>query len=612
MRPVWARAMLVLAIALVARGERAAAYGRWDSPQLPARDAPSQPRIGTAVLSGAVVTNDANPQPIRRARITLNGDIRIEGQVATSDDAGRFVFRGIPPGRYMLQAIKAPFVPMNYGATRLERPGTAVAVSEGQTITGLVIRMTRGAAIEGRVLDQSGEPMAGALVAVMRSGYSPITGGRALTTVANVVADDRGIYRAFGLAPGEYVVVARPPIAPDAGRGGGSGPDTRRLTTADVDRILQAAQAPATAPPRAMPGSAVNWSPVYHPGTPDLASAARLTLAAGEDQSGIDIPMRLVPTSRISGIVTTPDGVLPQTVLITIVPADPRARLSTNLGFVSSARPPAAGRYTFAGVTPGSFIVNARTGSGAGRGAAAPTTATPVLWASAPVTVQGVDLDVPLALQPAIAVSGRVEFKTQTPPTPEEIAGLRILLRSVESGPDEAYQPSARVTEPGTFAFAGGVPGLFRLNWSRGAGREWFMTSATVGGRETLDGPVEIKAPIADMTVVFTDRPSEISGTLQDATGRPATDYFIVVFSTNRAYWTPLSRRVMQTRPGTDGSYLLRNLPAGEYLVAALTDVAPGDASDPAFLGELTASAVKVTVSDGARTVQAFRIPGGR
>jgi hypothetical protein len=144
----------------------------------------------------------------------------------------------------------------------------------------------------------------------------------------------------------------------------------------------------------------------------------------------------------------------------------------------------------------------------------------------------------------------------------------------------------------------------------RSAGRDWFPTSVTVGGRETLDGPLEVKAPIDDMTFVFTDRPSEITGTLQDASGRPATDYFIVVFSTNRAYWAPLSRRVMQARPGSDGRYFLRNLPAGEYFIAALTDLAPGETNDPAFLAQLGATAAKITVVDGATTTQAFRIGG--
>ena len=154
------------------------------------------------------------------------------------------------------------------------------------------------------------------------------------------------------------------------------------------------------------------------------------------------------------------------------------------------------------------------------------------------------------------------------------------------------------------------MPGLYRFTWTRSAGRELFPTSLTIRGREMLDGAIEIAAPVDDMSVVFTDRPSEISGTLRDATGRPATDYFIVVFPTNRAYWAPPSKRVMQTRPGSDGQYVLRNLPAGEYFVAALTDLATGETNDANFLSQLAASAAKVTVTEGATTVQAFRIDG--
>lgn len=137
-----------------------------------------------------------------------------------------------------------------------------------------------------------------------------------------------------------------------------------------------------------------------------------------------------------------------------------------------------------------------------------------------------------------------------------------------------------------------------------------FPTSITIRGREQLDGPIDIRAAVDDMVVTYTDHPSEIAGTLQDASGRPAADYFIVVFSTNRAYWTPLSRRVTQTRPGNDGKYSLKNLPAGEYYLAALTDLAPGDTSDQDFLGQLIPSAVKISVTDGATTTQAFRIGG--
>ena len=100
------------------------------------------------------------------------------------------------------------------------------------------------------------------------------------------------------------------------------------------------------------------------PGTPELAAAARIKLDPGEEQTGLDISMRLVPTSRITGVVKVPEGAATSDVFLTISPADPDARGNLNLGFGTTARPDADGRYTFVDVTPGSFVLNARSGPG--------------------------------------------------------------------------------------------------------------------------------------------------------------------------------------------------------------------------------------------------------
>src|SRR6185295_2204342 len=152
-------------------------------------------------------------------------------------------------------------------------------------------------------------------VSAMRYQYSVVSGGRGLGTAAIVTSDDRGVYRAFGLPPGEYVVVTRPPLT-SVGRGVPT-PPTMKLTAADVDRILQSPQ--STEPARTPSGAPVGWSPVYYPGTPELAAAARIRLDPGEEQSGLDISMRLVPTSRITGVVKVPEGASIADVVLTII-----------------------------------------------------------------------------------------------------------------------------------------------------------------------------------------------------------------------------------------------------------------------------------------------------
>ena len=62
------------------------------------------------------------------------------------------------------------------------------------------------------------------------------------------------------------------------------------------------------------------------------------------------------------------------------------------------------------------------------------------------------------------------------------------------------------------------------------------------------------------------------------------------------------------TRPSSDGAWSVRDLPAGEYLIAALMDVEPNEWQKPEFLAALVPAAVKVRIDDGARVRQDLRI----
>jgi hypothetical protein len=84
-----------------------------------------------------------------------------------------------------------------------------------------------------------------------------------------------------------------------------------------------------------------------------------------------------------------------------------------------------------------------------------------------------------------------------------------------------------------------------------------------------------------------------------------------MVFSTERAYWTPGSRRVQQARPASDGRYRLAGLPAGEYFVCALTDLDRSQLYDPAFLESLVSGSFKITLADGEKKTQDLKLASG-
>jgi hypothetical protein len=159
-------------------------------------------------------------------------------------------------------------------------------------------------------------------------------------------------------------------------------------------------------------------------------------------------------------------------------------------------------------------------------------------------------------------------------------------------------------------AGAGGALGARGQGAAAGGAAAWTLKSAVVGGHDTLDFPIDI-APnqdVADATLVFTDRTQELSGTIQDGSGRPAPDFTIIVFPADNRYWLPEARRIVSTRPGTDGKFSVRGLPSGDYRLTAVTDVEPGEWYDPAFLTQLQNASIPVALKDGEKKVQDVKL----
>ena len=59
-------------------------------------------------------------------------------------------------------------------------------------------------------------------------------------------------------------------------------------------------------------------------------------------------------------------------------------------------------------------------------------------------------------------------------------------------------------------------------------------------GKDLLDHRLEVApgAALTGVVVTLTDEQTRLSGTLTDATGRPASDFYVLLFSTERAHWT--------------------------------------------------------------------------
>jgi Carboxypeptidase regulatory-like domain len=593
--------------------------------QQPARD--NAPTVtGTATISGRVFVAGTARQPARRARVTLTNVAHASpGQTTTTDDSGAFAFGRVPAGRFEVQAFKPGYLRASYGASRPDRTGTPIVIGDGQTVTDLSVTIARGGVITGIVRDPRGRPVPGVSVQVLKFGFHAVTGERTLAAPSpssSTKTDDRGEYRAYELPPGNYLVLVNP--NPVTARAGGPGvDDIRPLTRAEVQQAVQAARSGApiasVTPSSSSPSSSsahVNYVPVFHPGATDIGTATTIALGLSEERTGVDVAIALVPVSIVSGTISAPSRALPPSLRVTLARADAEAALLAGAGLRGvSASPRADGTFVFAGVAPGAYTVKATT-----TGGRATTADTPALWAAADVTVGGQDVDVPLSLQPGVTINGRVIFEGAQP-TPAELQALSFRLVLLGSGGMvqssgrgvAAVTANGRVNAQGRFTVTDVTPDAYQFvtQWSPSASDKWTIKSSVANGRESLDEPLRVypDEPV-DWTVTFTDTPTNLIGVLQDRGGRAATDYFIVICSSDRKYWTPGSRRVRMTRPATDGAFSAKGLPPGEYFIAALTDVEPGEWNDPALLEQLVAFAVKVTLREGEATTQDFRIGG--
>jgi uncharacterized protein (DUF2141 family) len=127
---------------------------------------------------------------------------------------------------------------------------------------------------------------------------------------------------------------------------------------------------------------------------------------------------------------------------------------------------------------------------------------------------------------------------------------------------------------------------------------------------DPLDFPFEFTGDqdISSAIVTMTDKQTQLDGTIRDATNRPAVDFTIVVYPEDSRFWTPQSRRIKTARPGTDGHFVLQNLPPGGYLLAAVTDVEQGGWFDPEFLRGLVSASTRAPLAEGEKRTQDLQL----
>jgi protocatechuate 3,4-dioxygenase beta subunit len=151
-----------------------------------------------ASITGKVVSDDG--RPLRNAQVLAvqPGGSFFNVQRTPADAEGRFELANLDPRPYRLVAHAPGYVLLDESQRRAyHRPGSVVTLT-----------LARGGAITGTVTDSDGRPIVYLPVRAVPKSRAGAPPGLMFGGTMETSTDDRGVYRIYGLPPGDYLVRA--------------------------------------------------------------------------------------------------------------------------------------------------------------------------------------------------------------------------------------------------------------------------------------------------------------------------------------------------------------------------------------------------------------------
>ncbi len=523
------------------------------------------PKTGTSRLRGRVVGGESG-QPLRKAVVMLSGQDLGEGRVASTDEEGRWELKDLPAGRFQLHASKGGFVQLAYGQRRPFEQGRPIELAEGQTLENVNFNLPRGSVITGRIVDESGEPIADATVSVMRYRY--MNGRRRMIPAGRFAqSDDIGSFRLFGLAPGAYYVSATMRPMGMMGMNAGEGN--------------------------------TSYAPTYYPGTGSAQQAEAINVGLGAEVSGITFALQPVRTVKVSGTAVDSSG-KPMAGAFVMLREDMRSGDGgMMMMFGGGNRVRDDGTFELSNVTPGDYIIEARPMmmGPPRRGDGDPEAA------FGSVSVGGEDVSgVALMGTRGTSIRGHVVMQPAA-----AVGGVKPSEISVNAMAKNADAPMLfmggemrdRLEDDWTFELKAVQSPVLIRSFRLPPG--YTLKSVTLNGVDVTDSGIAFKTnePISGVQVVLSNTSTTVTGTVTDDTGRAVPDYAVVLFAEDNEHWGFMSRFIKLARPDQQGGYQVKDLPPGRYLGVAVETIESGEETDPALLERVRSVATPFSLNDG-------------
>lgn len=502
-------------------------------------------------ISGTVV-HALNGEPLAGVEVAIAPTAkRDDFETTVTDASGRFLFKGVAAGKYVLMGKRRGFPQQQFDG---HGPfSTAIVVGPDKNSDNLIFRLKPEGVISGRVSDEQDEPIRGASVMLFIRNVE--SGERTINLQSRASTDDQGSYRFGHLPAGEYylAVSARPWYASHDVSGG------RKVTTTSDNSELDVAY-PTTYYRQAM--------------EPEQANPIRLGWG---DRVTAEMMLRAVPALHLrlssQDPAATPgveEAMLKQTLLggTEVFIESQMVNISPNAVEISGIAP---GHYDLS-------VVTRKEKNGVGT--------SNIRHQSVNVSGSG-DLDASRGSELG-AISGTVIFEDQSRPPGES----SLQFRSEESG----QYFDIPISASGEFEYGEIHPGRYDVVLLNGA--EFVLKSIAALGAKVAGRSVEITgAGRVRLTLIASRGTGRVEGVaLRD--NKPVAGAMVVLVPRDPANNWSLFRR---DQSDSDGTFELAAVVPGSYTLLAIENGWELEWANPAALAPFMPQGQAVQVEAGGR-----------
>ena len=496
----------------------------------------------TLLILGAVVCIQAQTTTQKIANASISGKVTINGKPAVgvviiardsrdgsssmmrshrarTDQTGSYRITNLSAGTFAISTITPALVPANQS--------DSVVVADGEEVQDVNISLVPGGVITGRITDFEGEPVIGQRVSISpvyeripsRFSSSP------MPRFFDNMTDDRGVYRAFGLAPGKYKV---------------------SVGESDLGRK----------------SSREYFKETFYPSVTDAAKATVIEVMESSVTNDVDIVMgRPVGTFTVTGRVVDENGKPIPNIQFGVGQRIQHDQNSSSMSSGSAGYVNANGEFRLENVTPGTYTIYT-----------SPPHGSDVPTASVTFDVVDRDLDDLLikttkggSLSGVIVLDGNER-------APNMLSSLQIAASVKSTEAAYANSPGSAVGQDGTFRINGvrsGIAGLWL--WSGSDKRKKFEI-VRVERNGIPSDTINVKAGEhvtgLRVTVKYVKLTGAIRGQIKVENGElpPPSQIRLLLWPLDENL-QPKRTSSLPTRPEWDarGRFFVEGLPAGTY-----------------------------------------------